>query len=125
MKLDPTKMKDWEVAEAAEATLRPACDLLGELGIKEGEWEGSWALALEYIPGQSLAQVMRDNPDNTNEYLEQLVELRDICQTVIERRLRWAQYASMPTMGLNGTKGSEASCVAAHASAFALLTFWQ
>ena len=39
MKLDPTKMKDWEVAEAAEATLRPACDLLGELGIKEGEWD--------------------------------------------------------------------------------------
>ena len=39
MKLDPTKMKDWEVAEAAEATLRQACDLLRELGIKEDEWD--------------------------------------------------------------------------------------
>ena len=39
MKLDPTKMKDWEVAEAAEATLRPAADLLGELGVKGDEWD--------------------------------------------------------------------------------------
>ena len=30
MKLDPTKMKDWEIAEAAEATLRPAADLAAE-----------------------------------------------------------------------------------------------
>ena len=27
MKLDPTKMKDWEIAEAAEETLRPAAEL--------------------------------------------------------------------------------------------------
>ena len=39
MRLDPTKMKDWQIAEAAEATLRPAADLLGELGIKDGEWD--------------------------------------------------------------------------------------
>lgn len=44
--------------------------------VKDGEWEGSWALALEYIPGHSLAQVMRDNPEKTDEYLEQLVELQ-------------------------------------------------
>ena len=39
MKLDPTKMQDWEVAEAAEATLRPAADLVAELGIADGEWD--------------------------------------------------------------------------------------
>ena len=39
MRLDPTKMKDWQIAEAAESTLRPAADLLGELGINDGEWD--------------------------------------------------------------------------------------
>ena len=26
MKLDPTKMKDWQIAEAAEETLKPAAE---------------------------------------------------------------------------------------------------
>ena len=39
MKFDPTKMKDWQIAEAAEATLRPAADLLRELGINDDEWD--------------------------------------------------------------------------------------
>ncbi len=39
MKLDPTKMKDWQIAEAAEANLRPAADLVKELGIQDGEWD--------------------------------------------------------------------------------------
>ena len=39
MKLDPTKLKDWQVAEAAEANLRPAADLAKELGLKDGEWD--------------------------------------------------------------------------------------
>ena len=38
MKLDPTKMKDWQIAEAAEATLRTARELTAELGLEEGEW---------------------------------------------------------------------------------------
>ena len=38
MKLDPTKMKDWQIAEAAEDNLRKAADLAAELGLKEGEW---------------------------------------------------------------------------------------
>lgn len=38
MKLDPTTMKDWQIAEAAEATLRPACDLTAELGLLDEEW---------------------------------------------------------------------------------------
>jgi len=32
-------MKDWEVAEAAEAGMRPAADLLAELGVEQGEWD--------------------------------------------------------------------------------------
>ena len=39
MKLDPTKMKDWQVAEAAEVNLKPAAELLKELGIKDDEWD--------------------------------------------------------------------------------------
>ncbi len=38
MKLDPTKLKDWQIAEAAEETLRPAKDLAAELGLTEDEW---------------------------------------------------------------------------------------
>ena len=32
-------MKDWQVAEAAEANLKPAAELLKELGIHEDEWD--------------------------------------------------------------------------------------
>ena len=39
MKLDPTKMKDWQIAEAAEETLKPAAALVSELGLKDDEWE--------------------------------------------------------------------------------------
>ena len=39
MKLDPTKMKDWQVAEAAEADMKPAAALVAELGLKDDEWE--------------------------------------------------------------------------------------
>jgi len=38
-KLDPTKMKDWQIAEAAEENLRKASDLATELGLSEDEWE--------------------------------------------------------------------------------------
>jgi len=37
MKLDPTKMKDWEVAEAAEETMKPVRQLAEELGLEEDE----------------------------------------------------------------------------------------
>jgi len=39
MKLDPTKMKDWQVAEAAEENMRTAAALVAELGLAEDEWE--------------------------------------------------------------------------------------
>lgn len=38
MKLDPTKMKDWQIAEAAEENLKSAKSLVEELGLKDDEW---------------------------------------------------------------------------------------
>lgn len=35
--LDPTKMKDWEIAEAAEQTMKPVMQLAAELGLHEDE----------------------------------------------------------------------------------------
>ena len=37
MKLDPTKMKDWQVAEAAEETMKPVRQLAKEMGLQEDE----------------------------------------------------------------------------------------
>jgi formyltetrahydrofolate synthetase len=37
MKLDPTKMKDWQVAEAAEEQMKPVRELAEEMGLKEDE----------------------------------------------------------------------------------------
>jgi len=37
MKLDPTKMKDWQIAEAAEETMKPVRRLADEMGLKEDE----------------------------------------------------------------------------------------
>ena len=37
MKLDPTQLADWEIAEAVEPTLRPAAELAAELGLLPDE----------------------------------------------------------------------------------------
>jgi len=37
MKLNPVKMKDWEIAAAAERTMKPVSRLAKELGLKDGE----------------------------------------------------------------------------------------
>jgi len=37
MKLDPTKMKDWQIAEAAEEGMKPIGQLAGDLGLKPDE----------------------------------------------------------------------------------------
>ncbi len=37
MKLDPTKMEDWQVAEAAEENLKPIAQLASEMGLTEEE----------------------------------------------------------------------------------------
>ncbi len=37
-KLDPVKMEDWEIAEAAEENLRPIADIAADLGLNDDEW---------------------------------------------------------------------------------------
>jgi len=37
MKLDPTKMKDWQVAEAAEEEMKPVSQLAQEMGLQDSE----------------------------------------------------------------------------------------
>ncbi|MGA2092738.1 MAG: formate--tetrahydrofolate ligase [Sedimentisphaerales bacterium] len=37
MKLDPTKMKNWEIAEAAEKNIKPVFQMADELGLKKDE----------------------------------------------------------------------------------------
>jgi len=37
VKLDPTKLKDWQIAEAAEESMKPVGQLADELGLKEDE----------------------------------------------------------------------------------------
>ncbi|MEE1160159.1 MAG: phosphotransferase [Atopobiaceae bacterium] len=44
--------------------------------IRGGEWDGSWALALEYIPGRTLEQVIDDDVENIETYFKQFVELQ-------------------------------------------------
>lgn len=38
--------------------------------------DGKWAIVLEYIKGKTLAQLMAENPDKKNEYIELLVNLQ-------------------------------------------------
>jgi formyltetrahydrofolate synthetase len=37
MKLDPTKMKDWQIAEAAELTMKPVSRIAAEMGLRDDE----------------------------------------------------------------------------------------
>ncbi len=38
--------------------------------------DGKWAIVLEYIPGKTLAQLMAEEPEKKNEYIELLVDLQ-------------------------------------------------
>lgn len=38
--------------------------------------DGKWAIVSEYIPGKTLSQLIKENPDKTDEYLEMLVDLQ-------------------------------------------------
>lgn len=38
--------------------------------------DGKWAIVSEYIPGKTLAQLMEENPQDKDAYLEQFVELQ-------------------------------------------------
>ncbi|MHC4499825.1 MAG: formate--tetrahydrofolate ligase, partial [Planctomycetota bacterium] len=64
MKLDPTKMKDWQIAEAAEQSMKPVSQLAAELGLKDEELlpmgrqlaRVDYALALERLKGNPTAK---------------------------------------------------------------------
>ena len=40
--------------------------------------DGKWAIVLEYIKGKNLAQLMAENPEKEDEYLEQFVNLQTL-----------------------------------------------
>lgn len=38
--------------------------------------DGKWAIVSEFIPGKTLSQLMKENPDKKDEYIEMLVDLQ-------------------------------------------------
>lgn len=38
--------------------------------------DGKWAIVSEYVPGKTLSQLMKENPDKKDEYIEMLVDLQ-------------------------------------------------
>lgn len=38
--------------------------------------DNRWSISMDYIPGQTLEQILKDNPDKTSELLEQFVDLQ-------------------------------------------------
>ncbi|MBE6794548.1 MAG: DUF1679 domain-containing protein [Ruminococcaceae bacterium] len=38
--------------------------------------DGKWAIVTEYVEGKTLAQLMEENPENTDEYIEKLVDIQ-------------------------------------------------
>lgn len=38
--------------------------------------DGKWAIAMDYIPGKTIEQLMKENPEKKHEYLEMLVDLQ-------------------------------------------------
>lgn len=44
--------------------------------VEGGEWDGSWALSCEYIPGKTLEEIMREDPSNIDLYFELFVGLQ-------------------------------------------------
>ena len=94
--------------------------------IKDGEWEGSWALALKYIPGQTLEEVIQEDKANMEDHLAEFVQLQLDIQTADApllnrqkdklRRMINACKALDPTvrydlqMRLDGLKGGTKVC---------------
>jgi formate--tetrahydrofolate ligase len=61
-KLDPKSMKDWEIAEAAEANMKPVAQLARELGVEERELlpYGHYVAKLNYM---SILNRLKNKPD--------------------------------------------------------------
>ena len=45
------------------------------LGVTPSE-NGGWSIAMEYVSGKTLAELMDENPDKVEEYLEKLVDIQ-------------------------------------------------
>ena len=80
--------------------------------------DGKWAIISEFIKGKTLAQLMQENPEKKNEYLEQLVDLqitvhsqtcpllnklkdkmnRKICQTELDATTRYDLHTRLEGM---------------------------
>jgi formyltetrahydrofolate synthetase len=60
--LDPKTMKDWQIAEAAEATMKPVAKLAAELGLTEQELlpYGHYVAKLDYM---AILERLADRPD--------------------------------------------------------------
>ncbi len=60
--LDPKKMKDWEIAEAAEATMKPVRQLAAEMGVEDRELlpYGHYVAKLDYM---SILERLASRPD--------------------------------------------------------------
>ena len=39
-------------------------------------FEGKWAIVTEFIEGKTLSQLIKENPDKTDEYIEKLVDIQ-------------------------------------------------
>ena len=61
-KLDPKIMKDWEIAEAAEAGMKPVTKLAAEMGVEDRELlpYGHYVAKLDYM---SILNRLKDRPD--------------------------------------------------------------
>ncbi|MBR3327718.1 MAG: phosphotransferase [Atopobiaceae bacterium] len=44
--------------------------------VKDGEWEGSWAIAFGYIPSRNLEQIVDEDEAHIGKYFEQFVRLQ-------------------------------------------------
>src|SRR5210317_460317 len=66
-KLDPTKMADWQIAEAAEANMKTVYELGEELGLEKVELlpYGHYVAKLDYL---SILERLKDKPDG--KYIE-------------------------------------------------------
>ena len=53
---------------------------------------GGWALSMEYISGKTLEELMRENPERTEEYIEKLADIQiEVCQHKVPK-LRNTRY---------------------------------
>ncbi len=72
--------QDWSKSEILNEALNQA--RIEETGLKipkireVGTVDGKWALMMEYVEGKSLAELMAENPEKFDEYLELFVSLQ-------------------------------------------------